>query len=335
MKTDETLNQSRDSLSDWRFAGSMYWLPALALIASGFLSVDQVWRTAIWTVALTTMGVGCVANALRCGRVHCYLTGPFFLIMALSTNIEPTFVTRASSLAYKSSLVYIAGTLTKTVSAVPVPASVIKPVMIGVGNNPVRIVANPAQHFVYVANVADDTVSIINTAMNKNVQTLAVGAEPEGLAVSPDGNTLVVANEGDGTATIVNVGTSPAQILSTVFVGGEPTSVTINTDGSRAYLANLFCPGNGSNCDPDGHSPNGVVEAILLNSMPPTTQCCVVVGEAPTDIEFDPTGRYLWVVNSRSETVTIVDSHTNTVVSSTNMSALSLQAGSRFISAIP
>jgi hypothetical protein len=22
-------------------------------------------------------------NALRCGRVHCYLTGPFFLLMAL------------------------------------------------------------------------------------------------------------------------------------------------------------------------------------------------------------------------------------------------------------
>ena len=29
------------------------------------------------------MGAGCVANALRCGRVHCYFTGPFFLIMAI------------------------------------------------------------------------------------------------------------------------------------------------------------------------------------------------------------------------------------------------------------
>ena len=25
------------------------------------------------------MGVACVANAARCGRTHCYLTGPFFL----------------------------------------------------------------------------------------------------------------------------------------------------------------------------------------------------------------------------------------------------------------
>ena len=29
------------------------------------------------------MGAGCVVNALRCGRVHCYVTGPFFLLMAL------------------------------------------------------------------------------------------------------------------------------------------------------------------------------------------------------------------------------------------------------------
>jgi hypothetical protein len=32
---------------------------------------------------LTTMGAGCLANALRCGRVHCYLTGPFFLLVAI------------------------------------------------------------------------------------------------------------------------------------------------------------------------------------------------------------------------------------------------------------
>lgn len=29
------------------------------------------------------MGVACIVNALRCGRVHCYLTGPFFLVTAI------------------------------------------------------------------------------------------------------------------------------------------------------------------------------------------------------------------------------------------------------------
>ena len=31
------------------------------------------------------MGIACVANAVRCGRLHCYLTGPFFLALALVT----------------------------------------------------------------------------------------------------------------------------------------------------------------------------------------------------------------------------------------------------------
>lgn len=31
------------------------------------------------------MATGCIANAVRCGRVHCYFTGPFFLLMAIVT----------------------------------------------------------------------------------------------------------------------------------------------------------------------------------------------------------------------------------------------------------
>jgi peptidoglycan/LPS O-acetylase OafA/YrhL len=76
-------NESRDILSNRMLAGAVFWLPALVLLASGFFDIGQGWRTAIWVVALTTMGAACIANAIRCGRVHCYATGPFFLIMAI------------------------------------------------------------------------------------------------------------------------------------------------------------------------------------------------------------------------------------------------------------
>ncbi len=29
------------------------------------------------------MGAGCLANATRCGRLHCYLTGPVYILAAL------------------------------------------------------------------------------------------------------------------------------------------------------------------------------------------------------------------------------------------------------------
>jgi len=60
-------------------------LPVIAIVASGFEPVSRGWRTAIWTGALAVMGGACVANASRCGRIHCYVTGPFFLVAALAT----------------------------------------------------------------------------------------------------------------------------------------------------------------------------------------------------------------------------------------------------------
>ena len=75
--------KSRDVLSSrWRVF-ILYWLPAIAIVVAGAPAISSGWRTVVWTVALATMGVACIVNALRCGRVHCYLTGPFFLLMAL------------------------------------------------------------------------------------------------------------------------------------------------------------------------------------------------------------------------------------------------------------
>lgn len=39
-------------------------------------------RAVIWTVMLLWMGGACLANARRCSRTHCRLTGPFFILMA-------------------------------------------------------------------------------------------------------------------------------------------------------------------------------------------------------------------------------------------------------------
>lgn len=63
----------------------LYCLPVTAIVASGYEPVSRGWRTGIWTSALTVMGVACLANANRCGRIHCYVTGPFFVLAALAT----------------------------------------------------------------------------------------------------------------------------------------------------------------------------------------------------------------------------------------------------------
>lgn len=80
-----TTNNSRDILSNRQLTFALFCLPAIAIIATAPHGVGSGWRTAVWTVALITLGAACLANAARCGRVHCYITGPFFLVMALVT----------------------------------------------------------------------------------------------------------------------------------------------------------------------------------------------------------------------------------------------------------
>lgn len=61
-------------------------LPTAALAVGAFITPPE--RTYIWSAALVWMGFACIVNALRCGRLHCYLTGPFFLLMAVLTALH-------------------------------------------------------------------------------------------------------------------------------------------------------------------------------------------------------------------------------------------------------
>lgn len=55
-------------------------LPIVGIMIGSFVRGLMFW---LWIPAFTVMGATCVINVRRCGRVHCYATGPLFLGMAL------------------------------------------------------------------------------------------------------------------------------------------------------------------------------------------------------------------------------------------------------------
>ena len=85
MESGDKAKSQRDILAIPWLACALFWLPVLAIAVTGRSSFSSGWRTVVWTAALGTMGIACLANAARCGRVHCYITGPFFLAMAAVT----------------------------------------------------------------------------------------------------------------------------------------------------------------------------------------------------------------------------------------------------------
>ena len=74
--------RAKDLVGDVRNSMLAWGLPTVALVATAFAPPSI--RTPAWLIALVWMGMACLANARRCGRTHCYLTGPFFLVMAMA-----------------------------------------------------------------------------------------------------------------------------------------------------------------------------------------------------------------------------------------------------------
>lgn len=71
--------------SCWNRGFVVAWgVPILAMILSASVGFGVDW---IWPISLAWMGAACLVNARRCGRRHCYITGPFLLAMAAVSGL--------------------------------------------------------------------------------------------------------------------------------------------------------------------------------------------------------------------------------------------------------
>jgi DNA-binding beta-propeller fold protein YncE len=106
---------------------------------------------------------------------------------------------------------------------------------VNVGNNPVTSVVDQATHTVYVANVADDTVSVIdgnrcnssNASRCSPVATLTVGPNPVFMAFDPSTGTLYTTLIGGTGNTIAVVNANTCNARNTSGCGQTPAVVTV------------------------------------------------------------------------------------------------------------
>jgi hypothetical protein len=74
---------------DWaaRRVGLVLWrLPIVVLLLGAGLG--SPWHAVLWTLSFGVMGTACVVNAVRCGRLHCVMTGPLFLAAAVASALR-------------------------------------------------------------------------------------------------------------------------------------------------------------------------------------------------------------------------------------------------------
>ena len=150
--------------------------------------------------------------------------------------------------------------------------------------------------FVYVPNLNDSDVSVIDTPTNTVAPTvISAGLGPLAAAVRGDQSLVYVTNLGDNTVSVINTATNTA--VATVPVGNSPTLIALSPDGTRAYVAN-----------------QGSDDVTVINTATNTVVTTIPVGSQPIGPAVTPDGTRIYVTNANSNTVSIINAATNTVV---------------------
>jgi serine/threonine-protein kinase len=157
-------------------------------------------------------------------------------------------------------------------------------VVVGVG--PAGVALSPDGARVVVTNQAVETLSVIDTATLR-VTTAGLPGGPTGVVFGPDG-TAYVARTGTGGVAVLDPELHPVR---TVPTGRFPGAVAF---GSRLYVAN---------------AGDGTITVVDAGDPPP-----IPVGAQPSGLATSPDGRLLYVADSGSDDVMVIDTTTRTAV---------------------
>ena len=149
--------------------------------------------------------------------------------------------------------------------------------------------------YAYVANNADNTVSVINTSTNAVAKTIAVGSLPYGVAINQAGTFVYVTNSGSNTVSVISTATNTVTATITLTGLSGPMDIALSPNGSTAYVS----------CG------NSNVVAVI-NTAAKTFKTIAVTN--PIGLAVTPTGAFLYVVSSGPGNVLAISTLTNTVV---------------------
>ena len=127
---------------------------------------------------------------------------------------------------------------------------------IEVGLHPTSLAWDEAHNRLFVSNSNSDTISVIDTARNKVVETISVqpfdrkvaGVAPEAVAVSPDGRRLYAACAGINAVAVIGVGEGPrgaSKILGLIPTSWYPDHIALSPDGAYLAVSTLLGVGAG------------------------------------------------------------------------------------------
>jgi YVTN family beta-propeller protein len=221
--------------------------------------------------------------------------------MVVATIAFPVGLPSAVAITPDGKHAYVANFTSNTVSVIDTATNMVVGTPIPVGMTPFGVAVTPDGTQAYVTNLGllgVSTVSVIATASNSVVATVAVGTNPAGVAVTPNGKHAYVANGGSNSVSVIATATNT--VVATVAGVSTAEEIAMTPDGKHAYVTNEL-------------SKTVSVIDTATNTVEPAT---LPVGLDPLGVAITPDGKHAYVANlgSNPGTVLVIDTATNNVV---------------------
>lgn len=142
------------------------------------------------------------------------------------------------------------------------------------------------QPLLYVTNQNSSTVSVVNTQTNTVSANLPTSFSPAGAALAPNGARIFTACPNGNAVFIFNTATNA--LAATLSIGQAPMGVAADT--TRLYV-----------------TLNGNAALAVYNSTTLAQQAVLRVGFGPSAVAVSPGSGLVYVANTFSSTVTVVD----------------------------
>ena len=181
---------------------------------------------------------------------------------------------------------------------------------IGVGDSPDGLAFDGSNGYLYVANSGSDNVTVIDGATNKVVAWIPVGSHPggsypAGIAFDNFNGYLYVTDFSSYRVTVIDGATN--KVVASIPVGSYPQGVAFDGANKHVYVTN-------GGVAETTYLPSVAVIDAATNAVVAWIPVGSSMGSFPAGITFDSTNGYLYVANSGSDNVTVIDGATNKVI---------------------
>jgi YVTN family beta-propeller protein len=176
-----------------------------------------------------------------------------------------------------------------------------------VGGGAFAVAVDRTQRKVFVANQADDSVSVLGIDDNVVQRTFGVGDNPQSIAVNEARSRAYVGNLGvigSGSDTVSIIDTAANSVLKAVTVGTDPTGIAVADQGNAS---GVFVPLGASN----------TVAVIDVASDAVTTLTLPTAGVCCRDVTYQNATYQMWVMHVPCNAPTTARATVTQIVSTT------------------